>query len=104
MKDPKKAITPTQIIPAAKPAAVTADQAAAFDRQLHSGHQVDEELLEMIRTRAKTEKPHDGFVSAIHEHDQTLRTDRVVIYAWGVSASILAEQLQLNSKDPKRRL
>lgn len=102
MKEPK-AVTPSEIIPA-KPAPVTAAQAGQFDRQFSEGHQVDEELIEMIRTRAKTERPHDGFVSAIHEHDATLRVDRVVIYAWGTSAAVLCEQLKLREKEPTKRL
>jgi len=105
MKDQKpKAVTPAEIIPASKAQPITTDDAAAFDRQFTAGHQVDEELIEMIRTSAKAELPHDGFVSALHEHDRSLQIDRVVIYAWGTSAGILAEQLKLRSKQPTRRL
>jgi len=101
---PSKAVTPAEIIPATKAAPITEAEAAGFDRVSKSGHQVDEELLEMIRTSAKKERPHDGFVSAIHEHDGTLMVDRVVIYAWGPSAAILTDQLKLRSQPPTRRL
>lgn len=58
------------------------------------GHAVDEELLAMIRKSALGESPNDGFVSSMHSQNEEV-VDKLVVYAWGDSARVLAEQLKI---------
>lgn len=64
-----------------------------------SGHVVDEKLIDMIRTSASKENPDDAFVtSMITNSVRPENVDELVIYAWGNSARVLAEQLKLVPK------
>ncbi len=67
--------------------------AGAGESSSAAGHQVDAEILDMLKRDALTEPADDGFVTALRHNDGSGRIERIAVYAWGPSAEILARTL-----------